>query len=80
MKWDEFRDLLVGIGPDTPLGRIVAIRAEDDKDVLKNYNPAQMRIRNEWRKRSAKAMPQEQVDNYLEAMKQAFIKMAGEGR
>ena len=31
MKWEEFRDLLVGIGPDTALGRIVSIRAEDRK-------------------------------------------------
>lgn len=76
MKWDEFRDLLVGMGPDTPLGRIVAIRSEDDKDILKNFSPEQMRIRNTWRTRNAKAMPQEQVDNYVEAMKQAFIKMA----
>ena len=34
MTWDEFRDLLVGISPETPLGRIVSIRAEDDKEVL----------------------------------------------
>ena len=38
MKWDEFHDLLVGIGPDTPLGRMVSIRAEDDKDVLKHFS------------------------------------------
>ena len=25
MKWEEFRDLLVGIAPDTALGRIVSV-------------------------------------------------------
>ena len=40
MKWEEFRDLLVGIGPDTALGRIVSIRAEDRKEILENFTPA----------------------------------------
>ena len=44
MKWSEFRSLLVGIGPDTILGRIVAIRAEDDKDMLKNFTAEQRKI------------------------------------
>ena len=44
MKWDEFKDLLTGIGPETPLGRIVAIRAEDDKEMLKQFTPEQNRI------------------------------------
>ena len=47
MPWREFKQLLTGIGPDTPLGRIVAIRCEDDKDVLKNFTPDQRRIRAE---------------------------------
>lgn len=36
MKWEEFRDLLVGIAPDTALGRIVSVRAEDRKEYLEN--------------------------------------------
>lgn len=35
MSWDEFRDLLSGLSPDTALGRMVAIRAEEDKEILK---------------------------------------------
>ena len=31
MSWDEFRDLLSGLSPDTALGRMVAIRAEEEK-------------------------------------------------
>ena len=41
MKWDEFKDMLSGLGPDTPLGRIVAIRSEDDPEVLKNFSSEQ---------------------------------------
>ena len=54
MKWEEFRDLLVGIGPDTALGRIVSIRAEDRKEILENFTPEQHRVRNAWQSRHAR--------------------------
>lgn len=41
---------------DTPLGRIVAIRLEDDPEVLQRYTPEQRRIRNAWRQRQAKQL------------------------
>jgi hypothetical protein len=77
MKWDEFKDLLSGIGPETPLGRIVSIRAEDDSDILEHFSPEQKRIRTEWRTRKAKAMSKENMDDFLESMKQALIYAAG---
>ncbi len=78
MKWDEFKALLVGIGPDTPLGRIVSIRAEDDKDVLKYFTKEQNRIRNEWRTRHRKVTVSENnQEQILEQLKKAFISMAG---
>ena len=77
MKWDEFKELLIGLGPETPLGRIVSIRAEEDEDILKYFSKEQHRIRNEWRTRKAKEMSQEDVDQVLEQLKNAFISMAG---
>ena len=77
MKWDEFRDLLVGIGPETPLGRIVAIRAEDDEDMLKHFTKEQHRIRNEWRNKQAKKVSEAELAAELEQFKNAFISMAG---
>lgn len=77
MKWDEFRDLLVGISPDTALGRTVAIRSENNKDILKHFTKDQKRIRDKWRQRKAKAVTQEQMDQVLEGFKQAFMAMAG---
>ncbi|MDE6938557.1 MAG: bacteriophage Gp15 family protein, partial [Lachnospiraceae bacterium] len=55
MKWDEFRAFLEGIAPETPLGRIVAIRSETDDDVLKHFSPDQRRIRSEWQSRTAQS-------------------------
>ena len=77
MKWDEFRDLLVGIAPDTALGRMVSIRAENDKEVLKRFSKEQRRIRNDWRNRRAKSVNPEDMETILNGFKQAFISMAG---
>ena len=79
MKWDEFRDLLIGLGPDTALGRVVAIRAEDRKEYLENFTPEQHRIRNEWQRKRAKYLAQtitkEQMNNTMNMFKTAFLSM-----
>lgn len=80
MKWEEFRQLLCGISPETPLGRIVSIRSETDKDILKRFSKDQRRIRNEWLQKSAKNKSQKDTEQFLEAMKNAFIAMAGGGK
>lgn len=80
MKWAEFRSLLVGIAPDTALGRIVSIRAEKDKDVLKHFSKEQRRIRNEWMQRRAQGVAPQQTEAVLEQLKQVFISMAGGGQ
>lgn len=77
MPWDEFRDLLVGIAPDTALGRIVAIRAEEDEEMLKHFSREQHRIRNAWRSRKAKQVTGEDMDATLNYLKDLFLSMAG---
>lgn len=78
MSWGEFSTLLAGIMPETPLGQIVSIRSEDDKEILKHFTPDQHRIRNEWRSRQAREMMQDpetaakMVDAFQRACKQAF--------
>lgn len=76
MAWHEFAALLSGLGPETPLGRVVAIRAEEEKDHLKYFSPAQHRIRNEYRNQKAKKAPPKEMNAVVEQMKQAFIAMA----
>lgn len=76
MPWGEFCTLLAGIMPETPLGQIVSIRAENDKDTLKNFTKEQHKIRNEWRNRKIKIMDnldaEEQIKVIQEIMKNAF--------
>ncbi len=81
MKWGEFRDLLVGISPDTALGRIVAIRSEDRKEILKQFSPSENRIRNEWRakrlEKIAKTAPSDEMKADLNWLKNCILRMAG---
>ena len=79
MKWVEFRALIAGLSPETPLGRIVSIRAEEDEDILKHFTKEQRRIRNEWMQRKAKKVTQEDLNDMLEQLKNTFVKMAGGG-
>lgn len=77
MPWEEFRQMLSGLGPETPLGRIVSIRSEKDPDVLKHFTKEQQKIRREWSARSVKQVSKKEMIEALEGLKQAFISMAG---
>jgi flagellar motor switch protein FliG len=77
MKWREFTAYMSGLDGKTPLGRIVSIRAEEDREVLKQFTPEQKKIRSEWRLRKAKKMPKQDVAAVIEQFKNMFISMAG---
>lgn len=48
MSWSEFCSLLSGIMPETPLGRVVSIRAEKDIKVINGFTKEQKKIHNDW--------------------------------
>lgn len=77
MKWDEFIALLSGINHNTALGRVISIRSETNKDVLKEFTPEMRRMRADWMNRNAKKKSAKERDTFLDGMKQAFISMAG---
>lgn len=77
MKWHEFRALLAGIGPDTPLGRVVAIRSEQDEEMLKNFTPEQRKIHDDWALRNAKEMGEEDYMRAMAQIQSAFAGIAG---
>ena len=79
MAWSEFRDLLTGLSSDTALARVVAIRSEEDREVLKRFTPEQRRIRSEWRNRVAKQRSSQDVNTFLAQMQTAFRRMSGNG-
>lgn len=78
MTWDEFCTLLAGIMPETPLGQVVQIRSENDREKLKSFTPEQKRIRTSWRTRDLKqgqwteAEAAKAVQEFQAIIKQAF--------
>lgn len=81
MSWGEFVTLLGGLMDNTPLGKVISIRSENNKDILKNFTKEQHRIRNEWRSRYiskiitvSKEDAARQVQMFQEMCKAAFKK------
>lgn len=56
LHYQEWLLLVGGLMEDTPLGQIVLIRKEKDRDRIKRFTPYEMRIHNEWRSFRAKKM------------------------
>lgn len=79
MPWDEFCSYLAGIMPDTPLGNIVQIRSETDKNVLKNFTKEQKKIRSEWLSRKAKNVSKRSAEEAYEMFKNMFKELAKGG-
>lgn len=78
MDWGEFCDLLNGLNESTPLVRVVQIRTETDKEVLKEFTPDQRRMNSEWQKRAAFRRSKEEVDQFIKSMQRVFQGMSGE--
>jgi len=76
MTFSEFSTLLTGIMPKTPLGQIVSIRAEEDKDMLKNFTKDQHQIRDDWRNRNnpIKEMTDEEKAEKIMEVQNLFAK------
>ena len=79
MSWDEFMTLLSGINGDTPLGRIVSIRAEKDPKVIKEFTKEEKRIYNKWRHKQAKEVSKEEFDAAMKQFEMMF-KMIGQSK
>ena len=72
LSWDEFTTLLGGINGDTPLGRVVSIRAETDPETIKRFSQSEKKIRNEWRRSHRKIITDKQE---YEAAMEGFLTM-----
>lgn len=80
MSWSEFCSLLSGLMADTPLGQVVAIRAEKDMKVIKKFSKEQKRIFDQWKLGRAKERKKDKkayMDYWLKVQqefKEAFSK------
>ena len=48
LHYTDWAKMVSGLMDDTPLGRIVGIRRETDRDVLKHYTKEQRQVRSDW--------------------------------
>jgi len=75
MSWREFSYLINGLSGETPLGRIVSIRAEKDPDKLKEFTAEEKKIRSDYLRKKAKQIPAKKAEEAYEQIRQAFIAM-----
>lgn len=51
MDWKEFTTLLNGLTAETPLGKIIQIRAETNQDIIDHFSEGEKQIYNEWQQK-----------------------------
>ena len=78
VSWDEFTALLAGLSPDTALGRVVAIRSETEKDIIKHFSSDQKRIYDQWRNRKASQMQESDFAKEMANLEKMFAAMCGQ--
>ena len=80
MSWAELSSDISGLMGDTPLGNIVQIRSEDDRERLKNFTQDQKNIRWKYRMKMAQNVDQEEFKKAIADLQKAFKEMAGDSK
>lgn len=80
MSWAELCSDISGLMGETPLGNIVQIRSEDDRERLKNFSQDQKDIRWKYRMKMAKNVNQEEFKKVIADLQKAFKEMAGDNK
>lgn len=79
VSWDEFYELLAGIAPETPLGRVVSIRSETDEKVIRQFSREQKKLYDEWQERQAARMTPEMYLKQMTELEHMLAAMCGTG-
>ena len=79
VSWAEFKALIAGLSSETVLGRIVSVRSEKDKNVIKHFSSEQRRIYDEWNQRRAGKIDQETFEKEMAGLERMFAAMFGGG-
>lgn len=83
LKYSDWSKLVGGLMNDTPLGQVVAIRNEKDRNILKEMTSEQKRIRSEWQSfnsSKAVAIPQEEIKKANNSLEKMLASMFGGGK
>lgn len=77
LKYSDWAKMVSGLMEDTPLGRIVQIRSETDRDTLKRFTPEQRKIRSDWQRFRAKQLTENpnsraEYERQMRALERSF--------
>lgn len=82
LSYPEWSKLVSGLMDNTPLGRVVAVRGEQDQKIVAQMSPWQRKIRSEWRAfvaSKATQKPAEELRAQMASLEQLMAKMFGGG-
>lgn len=77
MTWKEFYSLLSGISSETALGRMISIRSEEDREVLKSFTTEQKSERSRWRASQANLLPETDIEMSMATLEQMLASAFG---
>lgn len=84
LSYSDWAKLVSGLMDDTPLGRVVSVRCEQDKDIIKHFTADQKRIQAEWNRIRAQKLQKQYEsgdgDDYkksMQALQSMFAALAG---
>ena len=80
MDWAELSSDISGLMGETPLGNIVQIRSEDDRERLKNFTQEKKNIRWKYRMKMAQNVDKEEFNKVITDLQKAFKEMAGDNK
>ena len=67
MTFVEYMDRIAALDEHSPLARLVQIRLEDNKDVIKNFSERDKQINNDWKMRKYNELiTSDDVEDYKE--------------
>ena len=79
LSYSDWYKMVDGLMPDTPLGAVVQIRAEKDPKRIKQFSPAQRRLRSEWAhfvgQKKRDAQDEQSIQKQMQALQQMFAGM-----
>lgn len=80
LHYSDWAKLVSGLMDDTPLGRVISIRSETDRDVIRHMTPDQRRMRQEWLAYRSAHRSTEERQADIQALQAMIAGMFGGGR
>lgn len=80
IRYKDWAMLVAGLSTQTPLGQTVAVRMEQDKEIIRRFSPQQKKVRAEWQNfLAARAFGSDDAKKNLQNLQMAFKQMYGTG-